>query len=481
MKDLFLFIFLLPLCFVIFDKKYKFSPKNISIILIVFFYSMVGIILFPFSYKIDRFSVENKIIFDISLKETVILVWLTCFIFLLTIYFLEKLFNIFNNSFNLMIDKFVQSITYPIKLNFNLTTLSLLSILGIVLILFTFFRTKNIPYLELSDAKYFPYSFGAYLPLRPFYVFALHLLSFINFILLTYILQKSLYHLKVYTAYLLLIINFFFLILTLKRGEIFFPFVMVLGGIILMAKFKRRYVITLIIMAFFLLSISSLLRPGFEQRLFYKPLYLIFLKMGYISARQPSLVQPSVVQPSVAQIYLIDYIKKMAIFIKMTISDIFGAHIRESVRVIYCFKLRSLTLLKGKTYIASFLGFLPTKYFKFKKKYQLGRYSAKLVGLNPEVAGGARIGGWTEAFLNFGLLGVILFGFFLGFFIYMINKFYILNFKNISIIKSIFCFFVLAHFVFGFFIDGSPALQTFILRIFILGFIYVMNDLSKII
>jgi len=73
------------------------------------------------------------------------------------------------------------------------------------------------------------------------------------------------------------------------------------------------------------------------------------------------------------------------------------------------------SMLLGKTYLAGLLSFIPRSLLEFRGTYALGVYTAEVVGFSPEEHAGLRPGIFGEAFLNFGLIGVIFLGFIGGY------------------------------------------------------------------
>lgn len=72
------------------------------------------------------------------------------------------------------------------------------------------------------------------------------------------------------------------------------------------------------------------------------------------------------------------------------------------------------SFLWGKTYLAGYLGFVPTYLFKFRDEYGFGRVDATLAGIDPTLHSGLRPPIFGEMYLNFGLPGVFIGGFFYG-------------------------------------------------------------------
>jgi oligosaccharide repeat unit polymerase len=72
------------------------------------------------------------------------------------------------------------------------------------------------------------------------------------------------------------------------------------------------------------------------------------------------------------------------------------------------------TYLWGKTYLAALIAFVPQSFSTFRTEWSLGVVTATMAGFSTQEHAGFRVGVVGEAFLNFGLPGVILMGLFFG-------------------------------------------------------------------
>jgi len=71
--------------------------------------------------------------------------------------------------------------------------------------------------------------------------------------------------------------------------------------------------------------------------------------------------------------------------------------------------------LYGKTYLAALLSFIPRFLSPLRQEWSISMYTNGLTGFDSELMPGLRPGLFGEAFLNFGYVGVIFFGFLFGF------------------------------------------------------------------
>lgn len=71
--------------------------------------------------------------------------------------------------------------------------------------------------------------------------------------------------------------------------------------------------------------------------------------------------------------------------------------------------------LYGKSYIAALLSFIPRSLISLREEWGISMYTNTLIGFSSDVMPGLRPGLFGESFLNFGLFGVVLFGWVFGF------------------------------------------------------------------
>ena len=77
--------------------------------------------------------------------------------------------------------------------------------------------------------------------------------------------------------------------------------------------------------------------------------------------------------------------------------------------------------LNGKAYLADLLSFLPTSISEYRFVWNFGRYTVRLAGYDELVHPGFRLGQFGEPFFNFGVLGVVIFGFIGGYLMSFVN------------------------------------------------------------
>ncbi|WP_333640913.1 O-antigen polymerase [Acinetobacter johnsonii] len=94
--------------------------------------------------------------------------------------------------------------------------------------------------------------------------------------------------------------------------------------------------------------------------------------------------------------------------------------------------------LYGKTELAGVLSFIPSTLSDFRQTWSWGVYSTEIADLDPTVHPGLRPGFFGESYINFGLVGVFVLGFFSGFLIHQYDTYiYLKKLKkeNFNVVK----------------------------------------------
>jgi len=131
--------------------------------------------------------------------------------------------------------------------------------------------------------------------------------------------------------------------------------------------------------------------------------------------------------------------------------------------------------LYGKTIISGLLAFIPSSILTFRSEWGLGIFTVTTIGYDTSVHPGLRPGIFGEAFFNFGILGVCIFGFLYGFVINTINYYVQSTIKNsiskAEIILKTSLGYVISGLVFNFMITAGFYNVYVYLVIFFIGFI----------
>jgi oligosaccharide repeat unit polymerase len=80
-------------------------------------------------------------------------------------------------------------------------------------------------------------------------------------------------------------------------------------------------------------------------------------------------------------------------------------------------------LLYGKTMLSGFLSFIPSSIFPFRDHWSLGYFTVSTIGYDTNTHAGLRPGIFGEPLFNFGILGVCLMAFVMGFIINTISRY----------------------------------------------------------
>jgi hypothetical protein len=351
--------------------------------------------------------------------------------------------------------------------------LAVFTIAGSIPFFAVFYNTGYVPlcnYGYIVSDKYFRGLTDAYLPLRPFYTLGQNVMAITGFFILLYIFNvRSIKRTLLFMP--LFMIAFFCLLLTAKRGELVYPFVMLTGSFALLFKIKRFDIFRIALLLFIVSYLVIILDPLNKRTFVYKMCSEIYSVLRVSPASEEDLL-PEKSGLAVGGSGLGKFLV-----------NVFGIQIRETSRLIYHFDNKNESFLHGKTFIAGFLSFIPTSAFPFKERYYFGRVTLRLWGANTETSGGPNVGLIGESYINFGYAGVIIFPLLIGGLVWYLDRFYFkISQKDslIGITSMGLLFFLIYHLVFIAFQVGSATMQAFIVRTAIIGFIglflFLWND-----
>lgn len=310
--------------------------------------------------------------------------------------------------------------------NLFIADVSWIVIILVSIPLYLVFINIYIPVFEDKTfiSKYFQDRLTDFIPYRPFYTLSINGLSTILFLQINYFLfsfkRISFFKLlknKKFLKMLFLIITLFF---TAKRGQFYYPlFISIVAYLI-----YKRHLIKLVLTSSFLIFLVGVSRNFSE------------IIKGEISLEHTL----------------------------MTLSTSFFVSVRELTRVLFFFNEGNNSFLFGKTYIAGFFSFIPTKINALKANYNYMRYTSIISNQNPDDFGGMRSTYLGEAFVNFGDVGIIVLPIFFALFVYIIHiliKKYAVN----NFIYYIMVFWVFKILVMPFYENGSSMILFFLITI----------------
>lgn len=466
------FVFLIPFILSIFAMRRKplFCFRNMAVAGVVF-PSVMGAMVLPYAIKQDPFPVDTPSLYIASVHKSLLLYVLALVAFIVSILFLDR------KSVSVLRENGLKKETIlPIKelipVHKIFIGIFVFCMLGYTLILATFWHTGHIPYLidGVGSAKYFQGVTDAYTPFRPFYVLGQQVLAIVNFIILLYIYKQWKNKKTLLLFFPLLLTNIAVLALTLKRGELLFPFQMILGGVFLASKISRANLIYILFLIFVMAYFAITLSPSNNRKPFAGEMRALLSscfpeKFQYPEEEKSEEAKSKIHSDDgiLCAKTILSRVKKIRL-----IYDAFGIQVRETARLIYNIEHKEMPFYKGKTIIANMISFIPTAYCPFKEKYQLGRVTNRLFGTNPDTAGGPRIGLVGESYLNFGYAGVGVMALLFGAVTWYLDKLYAVIHINCSqkqrIVTASIAFFILSHVVLGCWGDGSSILLTFFVR-----------------
>lgn len=236
--------------------------------------------------------------------------------------------------------------------------------------LYVVFIDIYVPVFESKThiSKYFQDRLEDFIPYRPFYTLSINALSTLLFMQINHLLfvNKKLTILKLpfKKSFFKILFMTATLFLTAKRGQLYLPIFISMVAYLL----YRRKIIQLSVLGSFMIILVGLSRN-----------YNKILSGDF----------------NFEDIF-------------MSLSTSFLVSVRELTRVLMAFNNNAHEYLLGKTYIAGFFSFIPTKINFFKEKYNYMRYTSHISNHDPDLYGGMRSTYLGEAYVNFGLLGVIL-------------------------------------------------------------------------
>jgi len=286
-------------------------------------------------------------------------------------------------------------------------------------------------------SKYFQDRLNDFIPYRPFYTLSINGLSTILFLQINYFLFsfKKVSFLKLIKNKKFL--KLFFLTITLfftaKRGQFYYPiFISIVAYLI-----YKRHLVKLVLTSSFLIVLVGVSRNFSE------------VIKGEFSLEHTL----------------------------MALSTSFFVSVRELTRVLFFFNDGDNSYLFGKTYIAGFFSFIPTRINSLKANYNYMRYTSIISNQNPDDFGGMRSTYLGEAFVNFGFVCIVLLPIFFALFVYIIHIF-IKKYAINDFIYYLMVFWVFKVLVMPFYENGSSMILFFLITILFM-FICAVRVISR--
>ena len=326
------------------DRKYIFSPFNLSV-----FIGLFSLLIAPWFFFNDEAWIALGNIKAVELKEQ-LNICLQINLFGQIIYFLTAYFVEFKNVKNISNELFKELNRFKFAISRNL-------FIGCIAFwyLIVFIFNKGIPLFNGGRTFYLN------TPISPIYLF-------LNSIILIY---SIIYGFQFAT----------------KRKDILFFMISV---VTLLFTGNRGDVLTSVLFPVF---VYMLYRTNYSSKQITKNIIILCL-MLFVIGCSLSLVRNS------NGINIQNILTEL--FYGNTFSDI-----RDGAYILKGWTDKKIGFLYGKTYLAGALSFIPSRFFSFRKTWAWGRFSTEMLfGWIGHT--GLRGGNYMEAYLNFGLIGIIL-------------------------------------------------------------------------
>ncbi len=349
---------------------------------------------------------------------------------------------------------------------------SLLVVLGGVGLLITFIGTGIIPALSDKPFLYKHYTGVTIFPkVRPFYSFGQHTLSMAVRITLAVTVGFFLPTRRERVAGgLLSLLGLGMLCLTMKRGPILLPFLFAVGALVFAGRIRTRWCVLSGVLLLFIAVLMWNIRakaPATAARGFCPP----EIGDGERTANGKTPHEEGPKRTANGKTPREEGSKMSAFDAFFPLAMNVAVEQRELIRLVAVADSRDeMVWAYGKTYVAAVISLVPSALCRFKSTYIIGRYTLTFLGHDADVAGGPRIWFTGEAFLNFGMLGVVLVGLLFGVSIGWLDNYYQRVRSDLRRLDSrMLWIFYLAMLFWSFETSGSVTLQEFLVAVPALG------------
>jgi oligosaccharide repeat unit polymerase len=180
-------------------------------------------------------------------------------------------------------------------------------------------------------------------------------------------------------------------------------------------QYRERYSM-LVIIALSCLSLFSGVRSLFIGGIIWIFLFQAFLENGKVSFKKMSLLFFALF---LIAVFLTNIRDGNYGFVSSIVSCFFyffyGNNFSDTRDFAWILSCWDNEYLYGKSYIAALISFIPRSFSTFRETWGISMYTNDLTNFSSDDMPGLRPGLFGEAYFNFGLLGVILFGWIFGF------------------------------------------------------------------
>jgi oligosaccharide repeat unit polymerase len=129
------------------------------------------------------------------------------------------------------------------------------------------------------------------------------------------------------------------------------------------------------------------------------------------------------------------------------------------------------TYYYGISYLSAFLSFIPSALFSFRSQWGIGVLIVNMVGMDPTIHPGLRPGLFGEMYLNFGVIGVIVYGLILGYVLRWASTSIENSAKKNDVIAGSSAIHIISFFVF---LSNSAGFFSFYVNLILLAVLYAL-------
>ncbi|WP_375443770.1 O-antigen polymerase [uncultured Fibrella sp.] len=126
----------------------------------------------------------------------------------------------------------------------------------------------------------------------------------------------------------------------------------------------------------------------------------------------------------------------------------------------------------GRSYLAAFLSFIPSSLYPIRETWGIGKLTVRAAGLDETTHPGLRMGVFGEMYLNFGIIGVALFGIIWGYILRRVDYFTKKYTSQGNVVKASS---VIVYSSFISYLTGSAGTMSFYIIIFLLAALSILS------
>ena len=227
----------------------------------------------------------------------------------------------------------------------------------------------------------------------------------------------------------------------------------------------------LVIFGFFL----GVRAPVILQSLSFGVLYVLFKKKGHIPIGKTLLFVTGIL----AIVMIMAFIRNSndstdldsSMLLQSFLPEVFYGNTFSDIRDFsWVLGYWDKKLYWGMSYFAAFMSFIPSSIFPIRDTYGIGKITVGVTGLDLTTHPGLRMGIFGEMYLNFGIIGVVIFGFLWGYVLRRVDVLTKIYLKRGDVVKASS---IIVYSGFVSYLTGSSGFWGFYISIFLLFFLYI--------